>query len=117
MIQNVSLPGGERPPGRASSVNWSSLDSVLTGFAGADADHFAQRVYEDFAVADLARLGAAHDGVDHFLRIVIAGDDLELDLGDKVDGVFGAAVHFLVPFLATETADFRHRHAGDTLLG
>ena len=56
------------------------------------------------------------------LRIVLTafalavGDDhFDLHLGDEIDGVFGAAVRFVVPFLPAEAADFGDGHALDAL--
>ena len=38
---------------------------------------------------------------------------LDLDLGQEVDHVFGAAIELGVALLAPETLDLGHRHAGD----
>ena len=43
-------------------------------------------------------------------------NDLDLDLGKKIDFVFAAAIDFGVAFLAAEAFDFAHRHAFDSNL-
>src|SRR5262245_46673665 len=109
---------------RASCPHWGSLahyitgalQRVLAGFAGADADGVGQRRDEDLAVADLAGLGRAHDGVDHPLGVIVIDHDLDLDLGHEVDGVLRAAVHLGVPLLPAEAADLGDGHALDALL-
>ena len=44
-------------------------------------------------------------------------EDLDLHLGDEVNGILGAAVHFGMPFLATETTHFGHGHPHHSPLG
>src|SRR5438105_3533987 len=47
------------------------LDGRLAAFVGADADSFVERQDENLAVANLARLGRFHDGVDGFARRIV----------------------------------------------
>ena len=94
------------------------LDRVLARLAGADPHDVDQLADEHLAVADLAGLGRPHDGVQHGLQSLSSRhDDLDLDLGDEIDLVLGAAVHFGVALLAAETADLGDGHAHDALLG
>src|SRR4051794_14954155 len=87
-------------------------DSVQPGFSGSDPDRFFDIGDEDFAVADTAGLGGAADGVDGFFDQVVADHDLDFDLGQEVDDVFGAAIEFGVTLLAPEALRFGH---GDAL--
>ena len=48
---------------------------------------------------------------------VVGHGQLDLHLGDEVDGVLGAAVHLGVPLLAAEAADLGDGHAVQLLLG
>jgi predicted porin len=74
-------------------------------FAGADADHALDVGHEDLAVADLAGARGADDRVDDRLHLGFAHDDLDLDLRQEIDHVFGAAVQLGVPLLTAETLD------------
>ena len=80
-------------------------ERVAVQFAGADADHLLQRADEDLAVADLAGacrlLDGLHGAVDH----VVGHGGLELDLGQEVDHVLGAAVELGMALLAAEALD------------
>jgi hypothetical protein len=81
--------------------------------AGADADDLGQIAHEDLAVADLAGAGGGHDLVDDGRRLLVADNDLDLHLGEEVDGILGTAVGLGVPLLASETADLGDGHAAD----
>ena len=92
------------------------LDGGLARFAGADADGLAHGQHEDLAVADGARArGRGHRG-HHLVHEVVGDDQLDLHLGQEVDGVLRAPVELGVPFLPAETAHLRHRHADDAEL-
>ena len=49
------------------------------------------RVDEDLAVADLAGLGGAGDGIDDLVDLVGGDSHFDLELGQEADGVFRAA--------------------------
>ena len=78
--------------------------------------HVGQSGDEHFAVAHLAGLRGTHDRVEHELQFRIGDDDFEFDLGDEIDLILGAAVHFGVALLPAETANFGYRHAGNALV-
>src|ERR1700758_2205052 len=77
-----------------------ALQRGRVGFAGADADGVIESGDEDLAVADLAGLGGARDGLDHLVDLIGWAGDLELDLRQEADGVFGAAIDFGMALLA-----------------
>ena len=51
------------------------------------------------------------------LDLVRRDADLDLDLGQEIDHVFGATIQFRVAFLATETLDLGHGDALHTDFG
>src|SRR5262245_27160817 len=67
---------------------------LSVGFAGTDAYGLVDDEHEDFAVADLAGLGRGRDGVDHLVDLVGRYGHLDLQLGQKAHGIFGAAIDF-----------------------
>src|SRR5690606_23336461 len=99
--------GTGEPPERGGS------DRVRTALAGADANHVLQRVHEDLAVADAAGVGRLDDGLHDLVHEIVAARDLDLDLGQEVDDVLGAAIELGVALLPAEALDLRHGHALD----
>src|SRR5215831_4019343 len=98
----------------SSSPRRARSDRVLVELAGADADDVIDRRHEDLAVTDLARLRSLDDRVDAALSVAVLDDDLDLDLGQEVDDVLGAAVELGVAFLTAKALDLGHgqaRHA------
>src|SRR5262245_9485512 len=99
-----------------SSTSWSSSCSQVlararsercsVGFAGADAYGVIEVENEDLAVADLAGLCRAGDGVDHLVGLLTRDRDLDFDFRQEVHRVFGAAVNFGVAFLSPVSLDF-----------
>jgi hypothetical protein len=59
-------------------------------------------------------LAALHDGLDAAIDVAVLDHDLDLDLGQEVDHVLGAAVELGVALLAAEALDLgdgQTRHA------
>src|SRR5690606_2621969 len=73
-----------------------------TGFPSAYANHLGKGRHKHLAVSNLAGLRGLDNGVDHRLGLVIRHSDLNFYLGHKIDGVFGSAISFGMPLLATE---------------
>src|SRR5688500_11474763 len=85
------------PPGPPpASGRGSKLNRVLVLLAGADAQRGFDRRDEDLAVADAAGLGGGGDRLDHGLGLRVGHDHLELNFGQEIDDVFGAAIEFSV---------------------
>src|SRR5439155_1190618 len=86
---------------------------VGAALAGADAHRLLDRDHEDLAVADLVGLGGLLDRLDGARGEGLLDDDLDFDLGQEVDQVFGAAIDFGVALLPAEAPDLADGHAGD----
>lgn len=86
---------------------------LLAGFFGANANCVINRTDEHFAVADLAGLGGFDDGLDSRNYHAVGENDFDFDLGQKINGVFAAAVNFGMAFLTAKAFDLGNRHAFD----
>src|SRR3990167_9342254 len=109
--ESARKDGLERPSYTWKRKSQFPLERVLAGLAGADPHRVSQVGHEDLAVAHLARFRRARNALDDLRQIAVGDHDLDLDLGDEIDGVLRAAVHFRVPLLAAEAADLGHGHA------
>jgi hypothetical protein len=67
------------------------LDRIVISFAGANSDDRINRGDPDLAVADLARLAVRCDYGGDVLGVHIIDDNVESQLGDELDVVFGLA--------------------------
>src|SRR5205823_6403307 len=85
---------------------------IRTGLAGANAYDLFEVEDEDLAVADLPRIGGFFDGLDDAIEQVVLDRRLDLDLRQKIDDVFRAAIQLGMSFLPSEALDFGH---GDAL--
>src|SRR2546430_13622145 len=96
-----------------AGIFWSSgaSEGVLAGLAGADAHDLLERRDEDLPVADLSGASRGLDGFDDLVDERVVDGGLDLDLGQEVHDVLGAAVQLRVALLATEALHFGHRDA------
>src|SRR5262249_24965489 len=90
-----------------------TLDSVVTSFAGADADDGVEVADPDLAVADLAGLTGSDDGLGDLVGVSVVDDDVDTQFGEELDFVFGASVDLGVAPLAAVPAYFSDGHALD----
>ena len=60
----------------------------------------------------MAGAGGAEDGLNDLVLEGVVDDDLELDLGEKIDGVLAAAIELGVALLTAVAAGFQN---GDSL--
>src|SRR5262249_24260409 len=86
-------------------------ERFVVGFAGADADGAIEVVDKDFPVADLAGLGRRADRRDRLFFQLVGDRDFDLELGQEIHGVFGAAINFGVALLPAEAFDLGDGHA------
>ena len=56
------------------------------------ADRLDDFSHEDLSVADTAGLSRGHNGLDHCFDQIVGDDNLQLDFGQEIDNVLGAAV-------------------------
>src|SRR5262245_54407745 len=89
----------------------SFLERVVVGFAGADAHGAVNIADKNFAVADLTGLRSGDDRLHDLVLLVVGDGDLDLQLGQEVHGVFGAAIDFGVTLLPSVALDLGHGHA------
>src|SRR6476659_766748 len=101
-----------RPDYRSFTLG-GNLDRVTSPFSRTDADDVLDRENEDLPVADAARLGGTLDGVHDLRNLLVADDDVELYLGEKINHVLRAAVELRVPLLAAEPFHFADGDALD----
>src|SRR5690606_16616736 len=90
-------------------------ERIGVDLAGADADDLVERDDEHLAVADLAGARGAGDGLERGVEHLVRHRGLDLELGQEVDDVFGAAVQLgmaLLPAEALDLGDGQARHAG-----
>src|ERR1700730_11407408 len=90
----------------------AALHSVGSLLSGPDADGLFDRQHKNLTVADLVGAGTVLDGQHRSFDNGIVEHDLDLDLGQKVDHVFRAAIDFSVPLLPPEALDLADRHSG-----
>src|SRR5689334_14116094 len=104
-----TAPPAQSAPTTASNANdcfmMFPLERIGTGLAGPDAHDLFELENEDLPVADLAGVGGFFDRLDHPVEQVAFDRGLDLDLGQEVDDVFGAAIELGVSFLPPEALD------------
>src|ERR1700674_862507 len=83
-------------------------ERAIVGLAGADAHRMFEAEHKDFAVADLAGLCRADDGIGDLFHLIARNRDLDLQLGKEVRGVFGTAINLGMTLLASVAFDLRY---------
>src|ERR1700740_2529776 len=93
------------------ATRYSVLQSSLASLFVTDADSLVDVGDENLAIADLAGLGAIHNGVDGPLGQIVGHHHLNLHLGHQVHGVLASAVYLGVSLLAAVAAHIGDRHS------
>src|SRR4029077_10326223 len=78
-----------------------SLQCAVPCFPCSNPDDVSQGGHKDLSVPNSAVLGCPQDRLNDFLRKIVGDDDFDFCFRHKLDRVLGAAVGFLLPFLAT----------------
>src|SRR5438876_11857393 len=94
----------------------TTLQRILTAFAGSHAHGILERKHKNLAVSDLARVRRFPDSLDDLLTLIIKNGYLDLDFGKEVDAVLRSAIALHLSLLATRTAHICDRHANDTYI-
>ena len=87
------------------------LECFVAGFTGANADDLFERIDKYFAIANLAGAGSTLNGFDDAFDKLVRHGSFDLDLGQKVNNVFGPTLKLGVAFLTTKAFDFGHGNA------
>src|SRR5439155_11245715 len=85
-------------------------DRLLALFLSPNTDRVFNGTDEDFAVANLSCLSGFDDGCNGGGNLSISENDLNLDLGEKIDSVLTATINFCVPLLPPKTLDLAYCH-------
>src|SRR5271165_5051558 len=111
---NTEYPGARLLP---SLRRTPYLYGLLACFVGPDPNRFFDGIHEDLSIADFAGLRRLYDCCRGVFHHAVRKDDLDLDLWQKVDGVFTPTIDFCVAFLTTKPFYFCNRHSLDPEVG
>jgi hypothetical protein len=89
------------------------LNRLLALLFGSNANGLLHGTDKYFPVPDFAGFGAFDNGGYGFIDLAVGHYDFDLQLRQKVDSVFAAAINLGVSFLAAEAFDFGNGHALD----
>src|SRR5215472_12664660 len=103
--------GWSRTPPRVPNFSRLTSHRVVAVLSGPDANHLVQRGDEDLAISDLPRMRLEHDRLDRGRQQLVFYDQIDLELGQKVNHVLRAAIHLGVPLLSAESLHLVHREA------
>ncbi len=92
------------------------LNRDFARLAGANAHDLLDAGDKNLAVANFAGTRRLDDGLDGPLDLVFLDDGFDLDLGQEIHHIFGAAIQLGMPLLTAKTLDFGHCQAGDANL-
>src|SRR5262249_25523173 len=98
-----------------TSTVGSSSDGGFSMLAGANADDVLDGQDEDLAVADATGACGPPDDFRGAFGLLVADAELDLDLGQEVHHVLGAAIQLGMSLLAAESLHLRDRHPLDPL--
>src|SRR5580692_24439 len=90
--------------------------SVLSALVVADANDLINAREKNLAVTDVAGASSHGNCLHNFLNHRISDHQLDLDLGNKIDGVFPSSVKLGVPLLSSMPPSLKHSHAFDANL-
>src|SRR4051812_4325944 len=95
-----SIPFPQNKAGKCAGPRAS--DRIQSGFPRSDPDCFFDVRDKDLAVSNPAGLGSTADRFDGFFDHVVAENNFDLHLGEKIHDVFGTAIKLSVTLLAPE---------------
>src|SRR5579863_7026 len=101
---------------RSMLLALAASQSILSALIVADANDFINARKKNFPVTDLAGASGCRNCLHNFFDHGVGDDQLQLDLGDKIDGVFPSAIELSVSLLPSMAAGFKYGHAFDANL-
>jgi hypothetical protein len=90
--------------------------SIFSALIIADANYLINVRKKNLPVTDLAGASGCRNSLHDFLNHRIGDDQLELDLGNEIDGVFPSAIELGVSLLSSMAARLKYGHAFDANL-
>src|SRR5579863_4075159 len=102
--------------GRSMLLALAVSQSIFSALIVADANDLIDVRNKNFPVTDFAGASGCRNCLHNFFDHRISDDQLELDLGNKIDGVFPSAVELGVSLLSSVAASLKHGHALDSNL-
>jgi len=90
--------------------------SIFSALIISDANDFIDVGKKNFPVTDFPGASGRRNCLNDFFDHGVGDDQLELDLGDKIDGVFPSAVELGVSLLSSMAASLKYGHAFDANL-
>src|SRR5207245_6126041 len=93
------------------------LNGFRPSLAGTNPNHLFDILYEYLTVADLAGARRRNDCVDREFGHIVVDHDLDPDLRQEIDHVFGTAIQFGMPFLTAKAFHLGNRQAGNVDFG
>src|ERR1700722_12476889 len=88
----------------------SLLNGLLACFFRSDPNCFFDCVDKNLSITNFAGLCSFHHRDGCVLHHAVAEHNLDLDFGQKVDGVFAPTIDLGMTLLAAKAFDFRYRH-------
>ena len=81
------------------------LYGINTGFAGTDTNGLFYCKNENLSITDFAGVGGTSNCFHDLVGNGSIHHQFDLDFGDEIDNILGAAINFLVPFLTAVAFD------------
>jgi hypothetical protein len=90
--------------------------SIFSALIISDANDFIDVGKKNFPVTDFPGASGRRNCLNDFFDHGVGDDQLELDLGNKIDGIFPSAVKLSVSLLSAMAASLEYGHAFDANL-
>src|SRR5699024_9651072 len=114
---SAALANTGAPMKTSSMATRTALKCSFIDLSGTNSNHLLQRRDEKLAVADLAGARRCLNPLGDALEQRLGDGHLDLELGQKIRHVLGAAIQLGMPLLPAEALDLGHRHALDPDVG
>ena len=95
----------------SSNLQKGKLNCFFASFSGSNTSDIINGADENLPVSNFTGFGSVDDGIDSGGNLTVRQNNFDLDLREKIDGIFAAAIDFRVALLAAETFHFTHGHS------